>query len=98
MLLRSRPQPFDSANHLFEVKWDGMRVLCFRDSEGYRIYSRNGRDITATYPELAPALIKLPKGTSLDGELVVMRGGAPDFHALMQRDVCRRQTRIAALV
>ncbi len=43
----ARPaEPFDSPEHLFEVKWDGMRALAFVDREGQRIVSRHGHDVT----------------------------------------------------
>ena len=64
--------PFDSVEHLFEVKWDGMRALAYIDAGGYRIVSRHGNNITDRFPELG-FLANLPAGTVLDGELVVLR-------------------------
>ena len=76
--------PFDSAEHLFEVKWDGMRALAYIDAGGYRIVSRHGNHITDRFPELG-SLANLPPGTVLDGELVVLRAGRPDFSLLQTR-------------
>ncbi len=43
--------PFDSDDYLFELKWDGIRALVFRDRGAYRIRNRHGVDITCRYPE-----------------------------------------------
>jgi len=77
--------PFDADDHLFEIKWDGVRMLAVRDASGYRLVNRHRADRTAQYPELA-CLAQLPTGTILDGELVVLRQGRPDFKLLLSRD------------
>ena len=83
-MLAQPGNPFDSAEHLFEVKWDGMRALAYIDDRGYRIVSRHGNDITDRFPELG-SLANLPPGTVLDGELVVLRDGKPGFSLLQSR-------------
>src|SRR5260370_17802012 len=74
--------PFDSPEHLFEVKWDGTRVLAFVDSHGYRLVNRHRADVTERYPELE-FLNDLPAGTILDGEVAVLRQGKPTFGLLL---------------
>jgi len=54
------------------------------EDSGVRLWGREGADYTGRYPELE-VLRELPPGTMLDGELVVVRDGRPDFHALMSR-------------
>ena len=93
----ARPgNPFDSADHLFEVKWDGMRALAYVDAGGYRIVSHHGNDITDQFPELG-SLGRLPAGTVLDGELVVLRDGKPSFSLLQTRAPLCCQHRIHTL-
>jgi len=75
-------QPFDSDEHFFEFKWDGIRTEAFIDSGGVRLMSRNGIDISDRYPEME-GLSALPHGTALDGELVAFRNGKPDFEAVL---------------
>ncbi len=77
--------PFDSDEHLFEIKWDGTRMLAFVERDGYRLINRHQAERTAQSPELAP-LAELPAGTILDGELVVFADGRPDFRRLLSRD------------
>ena len=43
--------PFDSPEHLFEIKWNGTRVLAFVDQGGYRLVNRHRVDVTDRYPE-----------------------------------------------
>ena len=88
--------PFDSDQHLFEIKWDGTRLLAFVDGDGYRLVNRHRRDRTEQYPEFA-FLAQVPPGTILDGEMVVLHGGRPDFRRLLARDQARRSLKIRLL-
>jgi bifunctional non-homologous end joining protein LigD len=69
---------------LFEVKWDGMRVLADVDEGRLRLTSRTERDVTANYPELA-GLPRLAPDVLLDGEVVLLERGVPSFAALADR-------------
>ncbi|MGE3807085.1 MAG: non-homologous end-joining DNA ligase [Gemmataceae bacterium] len=90
-------EPFDSDEHLFEIKWDGIRLLCFVDSAGkYRLVNRRQVDCTERYPEL-DFLGKLPAGTILDGEIVVLKDGKPDFALVMSRESSRKELRARTL-
>jgi ATP-dependent DNA ligase len=84
-MLAKSGDPFDSPEHLFEVKWDGTRVLAFVESRGYRLVNRHRVDVTDRYPELG-FLHDLPAGVVLDGEVVVLRQGKPDFGLLLSRN------------
>jgi ATP-dependent DNA ligase len=97
----ARPgEPFDSDEHLFEIKWDGTRALAFMDGgaeKSYRLLNRRRVDLTDRYPELA-CLRGLPPGTVLDGEIVVLRpDGCSDFNALQSREQARTPARVAML-
>lgn len=79
--------PFDSADHLFEVKWDGVRALAFCDQGSTRLYSRSGREVTHQYPEFAQLhqRLNLPNAV-LDGEIVALDDAArPSFERLQHR-------------
>jgi bifunctional non-homologous end joining protein LigD len=69
---------------LYEVKWDGMRLLADVAESRLDLRSRSGRDVTANFPELA-ALIRLAPDVLLDGEVVLLEHGVPSFHALAER-------------
>jgi ATP-dependent DNA ligase len=71
---------------IFEPKWDGFRVLVFRDEEDILIQSRDEKPLNRYFPEVVQVLKQaLPRRAVLDGELVVARGGVLDFDALQQR-------------
>ena len=68
---------------VYEVKWDGVRLLVDTTGDRLVLRSRTGRDVTITYPELAG--LEAVQGAVLDGEVVVMSGGIPSFEALAER-------------
>ncbi len=71
---------------IFEPKWDGFRVLVFRDADDILLQSRDGKSLNRYFPELITALAQqLPKRCVLDGEIVIARGGGLDFDALQLR-------------
>lgn len=71
MLARLVPEPFDRSGWVYEEKYDGFRILAYREGSSVSLLSRNGKDRTATYPNIAAALAKLPSRTLLlDGEVV----------------------------
>jgi bifunctional non-homologous end joining protein LigD len=71
----------------FEIKWDGVRALAFSEPGRLRLLSRNGRDISGSYPELRPLNRALSHHTAvLDGEIVAFDAeGRPSFGRLQQR-------------
>jgi bifunctional non-homologous end joining protein LigD len=69
-----------------EVKLDGVRGCVTIDGGKVRITNRTGRDITIRYPEIVQALSGLGIRAVLDGEIVVMVNGKPNFHAVQIRD------------
>lgn len=77
------------ADWAVEMKWDGVRALAFVERGQLRLVSRTGKDISATYPDLAglgPAVSALAGGQALlDGEIVAFTDGRPDFEALQPR-------------
>ena len=71
---------------LFEPKWDGFRAIVFRKGSEVVIQSRDLRPLDRYFPELAKALGEiLPKGSVIDGEVVVATRHGLDFDALQQR-------------
>lgn len=81
---------------LYEVKWDGMRLLADVVDGVLTLRSRSGRDVTTHFPELADVL-ELAPDVLLDGEVVLLDGGVPSFTALadrMHRAVDERTARL----
>lgn len=79
------------ADWSYEVKWDGYRALLVKDAHRTRLVSRNLKDLTAAYPQIAAAAATLGKQPlMLDGEIVALDpDGRPSFQALQHRSVQR---------
>ncbi|WP_207492986.1 DNA ligase D [Aridibaculum aurantiacum] len=88
----ARPQPMlatlvkDVMNDdewLYEVKWDGYRILGTKKNKKVSLLTRSGLDYSRYYPVLVDELAALPVDVVLDGEVVVLdKEGKPDFDAL----------------
>lgn len=87
MLASPAARPFSAAGWLFEIKYDGVRVLAWREGERVELYGRSGQAFTARYPEVARALRGLPvERFVLDGEVVALdEAGRPSFQRLQAR-------------
>lgn len=72
---------------VYELKWDGIRAIVSISGNQVTVYSRSGTDITPAFPELADlGLAAWAAGdTILDGELVVIKQGIPDFGSVVSR-------------
>ncbi|MBP1927975.1 DNA ligase D-like protein (predicted ligase)/DNA ligase D-like protein (predicted 3'-phosphoesterase) [Methanolinea mesophila] len=98
MLARDADAPFSSPDWLFEIKWDGIRAICFIGPHGeFGLSSRNGRDLSGVFPEIGEITGLAPESSVLDGEVVAMREGRPDFQSLLQRAQKTSPEDIAAL-
>ena len=83
MLAKDAPKPFSDKDWIFEIKWDGFRAIAYV-SEELSLKSRNEKELKNNFPELAE-LTGLAAGLVVDGEIVVMREGKPDFQSLLER-------------
>lgn len=80
------PPAGDPSAWSVEMKWDGVRALAFLETGQVRLMSRTGKDISATYPEVAGLGHAVGhKQALLDGEIVAFTGGRPSFEALQPR-------------
>ena len=80
MLATLVAQPFDRAGWAYEEKYDGDRMLAYKEEDRVRLLSRNGKDKTGSFPRIAAAIRSLQPVTLLfDGEVVVFdKKGSPD--------------------
>ncbi len=95
MLATLVSQPFDKPGWVYEEKYDGFRILAYKEGADVSLMSRNGKDRTETYPNIAAAIAKLSDRTLLlDGEVVafdnrrvsrfqlLQEGKVPPFYAV----------------
>jgi bifunctional non-homologous end joining protein LigD len=72
MLASLVKDPFDEPGWVYEEKYDGYRILAYKEGHEVTLLSRNGNDRTATFSPIASAVAKLPARTLLlDGEVVI---------------------------
>lgn len=87
-MLAGSSRPFDSPNHVFEVKWDGIRCLAFVGAAGRPVHlqSRNLLPLDAHYPDLMDLNLRVGETPCvLDGEIIALKQGRPSFPELQKR-------------
>jgi bifunctional non-homologous end joining protein LigD len=89
---QTRERPFSKAGWVFELKYDGFRLLASGGAGEARLRYRGGAEATRAFPELARAVAALPfRGVILDGEAVVLdEKGRPSFQRLQRRGLRTR--------
>jgi bifunctional non-homologous end joining protein LigD len=96
MLAETADAPFSRDGWLFELKYDGYRLLAQRKGAQVALAYRSGEDATALFPEIATAVGMLPADAVLDGEVVVLGpDGRPSFQALQRRAQLARREEVA---
>ena len=74
----------EGENWLYEIKYDGYRIIAYRNKKEVRLLSRNAKDWTKTFPAIANAILTLPVETAIfDGEIcIVEKNGVTSFQDL----------------
>jgi bifunctional non-homologous end joining protein LigD len=105
MLARTAEKAFSDDAWLFEIKYDGYRLIADKRDRNVSLRYRSGLDATAVFPEVVSAIRRLPFDEFvIDGEVVVLDSdGAPSFQLLQQRgrlsnrrDIARAAARLPA--
>ncbi len=82
-----RGDPPAGQDWLYEIKWDGVRAICYLRHGKLKILSRNGNPMDRQYPELSilPHHVKAREAI-LDAEITALNErGAPSFERLQKR-------------
>ncbi len=89
MLATLVPDPIDRPGWVAEEKYDGYRILAYKEGDKVTLQSRNGKDRTGTFPDVAAAVATLPdRALLLDGEVVAFdRRLVSRFQLLQQGEV-----------
>jgi bifunctional non-homologous end joining protein LigD len=92
MLAVTGDRPFSREGWIYELKYDGYRLVAAKEGGSVFLRYRNGGDVTALYPELSRAMRRLPvESLILDGEVTVLDGGGrPSFARLQTRALLNR--------
>jgi bifunctional non-homologous end joining protein LigD len=86
-LAKPHESAFDGDAWLYEIKYDGVRILAIRDGTHVRLFARSGTEVTERYPEVTLAFDAMPFDRFvIDGEIVaLMDDGRPNFGMLQTR-------------
>ncbi|MCB9693319.1 MAG: ATP-dependent DNA ligase [Alphaproteobacteria bacterium] len=86
MLAKGQSTLPEGPGWLYEPKWDGFRVLVFRDGPEIHLQSRDRKPLLRYFPEVAEPLLRaLPERCVVDGELVIRGPDGLSFGALQLR-------------
>lgn len=87
MLATTGKEIFNHPDWIYELKWDGYRLIAHVDHGEVRIYSRNGINYNSKFPLLVKDLEQIDQQAIFDGEVVIVdKNGLPDFQALQNYD------------
>jgi len=97
MLAEIGDQPFSHRDWIFELKWDGFRLVAAQEGARVRLSYRKGNEATTLFPEITKAIQALPyRGLVLDGEVVVCDDeGRAIFQRLQRRAQITRAADVA---
>ncbi|QTH44982.1 DNA ligase [Cohnella sp. LGH] len=81
---------------IYQVKWDGVRILSYFDGAKIRLYNRHLNERTMQFPELTDPSYCSASSFILDGEVIALAAdGKPSFHEVMRRDGIRRPENVS---
>jgi bifunctional non-homologous end joining protein LigD len=84
LMLAKKSPPFSRAGWIYELKYDGYRVV----ASNSQIVTRAKKDATSWYPEIVAPLSKLKKQFVIDCEVCILdAAGRPDFEQMRARTV-----------
>jgi bifunctional non-homologous end joining protein LigD len=87
MLATLVAKPFERHGWVYEEKYDGIRILAYKEADRIRLLSRNDIDRTDSFPAIAAAMTRLPSQTLLlDGEVVAFDHRHVSRFQLLQQD------------
>lgn len=94
MLIGSSSEAFDSDEYIYELKLDGERCLAYLDKNGAELRNKRNMKMLDKVPELADIYRQARVRCILDGELVVLKDGKPDFFEIQRRSLTSNEFKI----
>lgn len=85
MLIARQTQAFDDSEWIYELKLDGIRCLAYFDKSTADFRNKRNLQINAKFPELGELNQNVSGKCILDGEIVILNKGVPDFYRLQKR-------------
>lgn len=85
MLIKDLMEPFNSPNYIYELKLDGIRCIAYLDKNGTDLRNKRNILLLPKFPELSNIHTFVKDRCILDGELVILKKGVPDFFEIQRR-------------
>ena len=87
MLATATKKIFNDPQWIYELKWDGYRMIANIKDGNAELSSRNGVSFNSKFSRLKRDLEQIPHNVILDGEVVIVdKKGVPDFQKLQNYD------------
>lgn len=91
----SYPQVFADSHYVFQVKWDGVRIIAYVNNGHVVLSNKNLKNKTTQFPELSGLSKHLEgKRAILDGEVIALKEGIPHFPSILRRNLCQSPAQI----
>lgn len=87
MLISEMREPFNNPNWIYELKLDGSRCIAYLDRQSVELSNKRNLLLIQKFPELKEIFRLVTDRCILDGELVVLKNGVPDFYELQRRSL-----------
>lgn len=94
MLIAQMQEPFDDPEWIYELKLDGLRCIAYLEKDRVILRNKRNMELLPRFIELKNIYKQVTDRCILDGELVVMVNGVPDFYELQKRTMLTSKTRI----
>ncbi len=95
MLIAENVGPFEDPDWLYELKWDGERCIAYLDPRsGTELRNKRQMRMNSKVPELSGIHLQAKKRCILDGELLCLVNGKPDFEAIQRRSLMSNRYKI----
>ena len=94
MLIGANGAAFDSDDFIFELKLDGIRCLAYLWDDGLELRNKRNKRLNTIYPELGAIYLQANTKCILDGELIVLKDGQPDFFEIQRRSLMSNALKI----
>lgn len=85
MLIKDMQEPFNSPDYIYELKLDGIRCIAYLNETATDLRNKENDLLLPSYPELSGIHVFTKGKCILDGELVILKNGVPDFFELQRR-------------
>lgn len=93
MLISELKDPFNDPDWIYELKFDGIRCIAYLGGETELRNKRNDR-LLPKVPELSNIYKNVKERCILDGELIILKNGVPDFYEMQKRALTTNKFKI----